>query len=697
MRQKGILATVVIIVFLASAAGLRAANNYRVLHGPERLYFGHISYTEAKGDGKDPVVIRDGQVTGEVAILNLPLGPGDTVRTTIDRRCEVQFDTGTVIRLDFDTELKIETINAQSLSTPARLSNLALGRGRIYIMYKEYDSHEMFQLLTPVAALKMSHKTVATVRAAADGSTDIQVKYGKASALFGPDEKSLEKQNIKSLERLVILGPKQSQRSTYLADSEFELWNDDINAHFSDIHKGQSVLPKPIQKLPDAVYYFAQNYGNSYGEWLWDDLYGYVWRPFLNRMDYPGWRPYYVGSWTSVGGQLYWVPDEPWGWVPYHLGIWQWDKKLGWVWLPGSFFAPAWVDWAFYFGHYGWRPWGLYDWFDDFYLDAFYMGGAWYYTWPSAKYYAVSGGYLPGDPVPGPFKPGVDPLPGSTQATYRIPKVMLQQSITSFAMPKEFKSAFKNVSTGFKKGDARVIESMKQAPSQAVFVSRTDLGRAKVQDKAVSWGQVPKPANIPPAKGAPVGMRTATGARQAAARAFRGNEAVRQILHGADVPGRVQQTSGRPSSSASISSPRPDAGAPRPSPMMERGRAVDTMGPAGHSRFLDWNPDVRVARSLGVHIEYSSQKNEVRCPELRLSSTDRIRGADRGSVPTLGSQGISYERASSAGVSGSAASGSGGGGSGSGPGGTSSGPGAGSGARGSGEGSSSGGGGKIKN
>jgi hypothetical protein len=57
-------------------------------------------------------------------------------------------------------------------------------------------------------------------------------------------------------------------------------------------------------------------------------------------------------------------------------------------------------------------------------------------------------------------------------------------------------------------------------------------------------------------------------------------------------------------------------------------RSLDTLrslsfGPA--ERFRDWNPDIRIARSLGVRIEYSSATNEVRCPQLKISSRDTER------------------------------------------------------------------------
>ena len=62
-------------------------------------------------------------------------------------------------------------------------------------------------------------------------------------------------------------------------------------------------------------------------------------------------------------------------------------------------------------------------------------------------------------------------------------------------------------------------------------------------------------------------------------------------------------------------------------------------------RFRDWNPDLRIARQLGVHIEYSSMRNEVRCPELRLSSSDRVRTS--GMTPRMTSRGVSFGPATS--------------------------------------------------
>jgi hypothetical protein len=604
MKQKvfGILSLLGIFIV---AISLSASDKYKVV---DDFYFGHISFTETGPDGDGPVILREGMTAPEPAVLNAPLGPGDTVRTTDIRRCEVQFDTGTIVRLDISTELKIETIFARSLSRMNGISNLALTKGRVYIMYKEYDSRELFQVLTANAAVKMKHNTVAMIKALEDGSTDIQVRYGKVSAMFGPDAGSAREKDVKKLQRLVVLKDHQFETADYVEGTEFEKWNDEINASFADLHEGKNALPKPIQKLPKAVFYFAQNYGNMYGEWLWDGLYGYVWRPFYNdRYPWGNWQPYFYGHWAAYQNQMFWVPDEPWGWVPYHLGIWQWDKKLGWVWLPGSLFAPAWVDWEFFNGCYCWRPWSLWDWY---YMDSFWgpwgaygfytQGDSWTYNWPP-KY------SRPSEPV-----------------LTKIRKDQLKKGgSNSLPMPKEIKATFKNVIAGLGRKDPRALESLNRVPAHLVFIDKAGLNARRIQDKALTWDKVMKPAASTPASldaAARVMMKEPS---REAMRVFKSYELAESGFR------------------------RPDAGSARaPDPMLRRmdGRSFDrsldalrslSFGPA--ERFRDWNPDVRIARSLGVRIDYSSATNEVRCPQLKISSRDTERFGVR-----LSSDGISY-------------------------------------------------------
>jgi len=611
MKNGGIRRVVLAGIVLAVTGGLWAAEKYSVVNGPKDFYFGHISYIEPTPEGTDPVVLREGRTEPEPAVLNLPIGPGDTVRTSGDRRCEIQFDTGTVVRLDFSTEVRVETILARSLSSAEELSVLTLGKGRLYVMYKEYDRKEMFQVLTPNAAVKMKHNSVVLVTAAADGTTETQVKYGRTQVLFGPTEKRLDDRAVRKGERLIVLADHQSELAAAIEDTAFELWNKDVNAHFDALHEGLTTLPKPIQKLPGAVFYFAQTYGNRYGEWLWDDFYGYVWRPFINNGAYPwGWSPYYYGRWSYTGGQMFWVPQEPWGWIPYHLGIWQWDKKHGWMWLPGSLFAPAWADWDFYFGYACWRPWSLYDWMYGY-----------------GPYGASGFSYLDGDWIYSPYwttGPG-----GAGQATRTVVRkdALKQPSTGSLPIPVELKNLVKKVTSAYEKGDARIRAGAAEVPRQLVFVAKGDLTARAINEKALTLDQVSRQGR--PAAGDAAAPRRVFDPQREAARIFRGVDGP------AIAPRRIAAPEAKPIQSGNMTAVPVAPSGSADVRVKAIGRGVPS--PA---RFRDWNPDLRVARALGVHIEYSSLRNEIRCPELRLASSDRERPA--GMTPRLTSRGISY-------------------------------------------------------
>jgi len=59
------------VVFFLPAL-LSATSHYDYIYSSQgEIYFGHISYTEVKYDGRDPVVIREGEKTPEVAALLL--------------------------------------------------------------------------------------------------------------------------------------------------------------------------------------------------------------------------------------------------------------------------------------------------------------------------------------------------------------------------------------------------------------------------------------------------------------------------------------------------------------------------------------------------------------------------------------------------------------------------------------------------
>jgi len=98
---------------------------------------------------------------------------------------------------------------------------------------------------------------------------------------------------------------------------------------------------------------FCYNYLAPYGSWVNMNPYGYVWRP---RRIGRHWRPYSEGHWVWTDYGWTWISDEDWGWIGFHYGRWGWDDDLGWFWVPGTVWAPAWVTWRYNDQYCGWAP-----------------------------------------------------------------------------------------------------------------------------------------------------------------------------------------------------------------------------------------------------------------------------------------------------------------------------------------------------
>jgi hypothetical protein len=95
---------------------------------------------------------------------------------------------------------------------------------------------------------------------------------------------------------------------------------------------------------------------SPYGTWIVIEPYGRAWRPSaaVVGVDFV---PYATGGewvYTDAGWcfETYWE----WGWAPFHYGRWYHGAEYGWVWIPGTTWAAAWVDWRVSDEYIGWVP-----------------------------------------------------------------------------------------------------------------------------------------------------------------------------------------------------------------------------------------------------------------------------------------------------------------------------------------------------
>ena len=121
-----------------------------------------------------------------------------------------------------------------------------------------------------------------------------------------------------------------------------------------DQDEGQAALPPdavPPPQAPDATA-FEQGL-SPYGRWEDTPEYGRVWVPSNVG---PDWQPYTDGRWVDTEWGWSFASTVPWGWATFHYGRWGYGLGVGWFWVPGFVWAPAWVSWRYSPGFVCWAP-----------------------------------------------------------------------------------------------------------------------------------------------------------------------------------------------------------------------------------------------------------------------------------------------------------------------------------------------------
>src|SRR3989449_3890356 len=111
----------------------------------------------------------------------------------------------------------------------------------------------------------------------------------------------------------------------------------------------------PPQTEPPARPPDQQTFEQSlspYGHWVDTPEYGRVWIPDEGT----DWQPYTDGQWVDTDYGWTFASTVPWGWAVFHYGRWGFGPELGWFWVPGFTWAPAWVGWRSYPGFACWSP-----------------------------------------------------------------------------------------------------------------------------------------------------------------------------------------------------------------------------------------------------------------------------------------------------------------------------------------------------
>ena len=108
---------------------------------------------------------------------------------------------------------------------------------------------------------------------------------------------------------------------------------------------------EPLQNPQESYFYDDLA---PYGSWVQLADGSWCWQPMVASVN-PAWLPYCDrGHWVLTDEGWYWASDYSWGWAAFHYGRWSHDGRFGWVWSPGTVWAPAWVAWRNTETHSGW-------------------------------------------------------------------------------------------------------------------------------------------------------------------------------------------------------------------------------------------------------------------------------------------------------------------------------------------------------
>ena len=306
----------------------------------QREGYTYLSYVQ-------PDVLLVSSAEDDVAArVNMPVLAGDSLITGVGSRAEAVLADGSVVRVDGYTELRFE---------------------RMARTYEEDDDRDLLFLAHGTAAVEV--RDVATRDRALRLDTDDATVLAATRGLFRVDA------GQRGTEVYVLAGKVEVQgrggRALVIAgeyafvsgDSEIEV---DVSpsprdrfARFVEERRDRGDHRETTRYVSSE---FAYDYDTAsfddYGSWVYASAYGaYCWRPRVPL----GWTPYALGYWRWTPAGMTWVSSEPWGWLPYHYGTWVYDALLGWLWVPGDEYSPAWVYWSYMSDWVGWCPIGYYS------------------------------------------------------------------------------------------------------------------------------------------------------------------------------------------------------------------------------------------------------------------------------------------------------------------------------------------------
>jgi hypothetical protein len=290
----------------------------------------HVAYIDGAA-----TLVRDGRA--EDATVNLPIVAGDQLRTR-DGRAEVVFGDGSVLDVDHFSTLDFLSDD---------LLRLTEGRVRLTIGGTQGRDRVSYRVDTPSGAVRIDEPGEYRVALIGEsgGPLDVELITIRGFATLINDLGTTEVYAGQRAFASASMAPSYAQAFNSAAWDGFDRWAAD--------RRDERTGTTSARYLPDEVRGYSGSF-DRYGDWRYEDTYGYVWYPRVHIE----WRPYSYGRWRHYRPWGWtWIAYDPWGWPTHHYG--RWGFRAGaWFWIPSHRWGPAHVYWASAPGYVGWCPLG---------------------------------------------------------------------------------------------------------------------------------------------------------------------------------------------------------------------------------------------------------------------------------------------------------------------------------------------------
>jgi hypothetical protein len=278
--------------------------------------------------------------------VNTPIVPGERVLTGDASRAAFQLPDSSIVRISSDSTIdfsQMPAYNSENYAMPV----VQLSSGSAYIETPQEDSdNPVMEVVTPSATVDLLTQGAYRVDVGRDQGVRVSAFNGQADVEAQASTVALDAGQM----TLISYGeaPEQAMAIDSYDQDAFARWNNQQDTTYA-LYEYTKEVPATIPVAIEPYYYELARYGR----WVYDnDYHCEVWRPRVAA----NWRPYSDGYWDQGPWGPAWVSYEPWGWAPSHFGRWAFNVSLGWSWIPGAVWAPAWVDWDIGPGYVGWCP-----------------------------------------------------------------------------------------------------------------------------------------------------------------------------------------------------------------------------------------------------------------------------------------------------------------------------------------------------